>query len=55
MNYSIKKKYTPAAHRFDDRPKLKVMRRNEFTLEEYRALHQFSRDKWMKKRRTGRN
>jgi integrase len=49
MNYSIKKKYTPASQRFDDRPKLKVMRRDEFTLEEYRKLHNFALHKWMKK------
>ena len=31
MNYAIKKKYAPASQRFDDRPKLKVMRRDAFT------------------------
>jgi len=36
MNYAIKKRYVPASQRFDERPKLKSMRRDEFTLEEYR-------------------
>jgi integrase len=48
MNYAIKKRYAPASQRFEDRPKLKTMRRDEFTLEEYRHLHKFARDKWMK-------
>ena len=39
MNYAIKKRYVPASQRFDERPKLKTMRRDEFTLEEYRKLH----------------
>ncbi len=52
MNYAIKKKYAPASQRFDERPKLKVMRRDEFTLEEYRRLHKFARDKWMKETKT---
>ena len=46
MNYSIKKRYVPASQRFDERPKLKVMRRDEFTLEEYRKLHVVGR-KWI--------
>jgi integrase len=43
MNFAIKKRYCPASTRFDDRPKLKVMRRDEFTLEEYRKLHTVGR------------
>jgi len=46
MNYAIKKRYVPASQRFDERPKLKVMRRDEFTLEEYRKLHVVGR-KWI--------
>ena len=47
MNYAIKKRYVPASQRFDDRPKLKTMRRDEFTLEEYRHLHTVGRS-WVK-------
>jgi integrase len=47
MNYAITKRYVPASHRFEGRPKLKTMRRDEFTLEEYRKLHSVGR-KWMK-------
>jgi len=36
MNYAVKKRYVPASQRFDERPKLKTTRRDEFTLEEYR-------------------
>jgi len=43
MNYAIKKRYTPASQRFDSKPKLKIMRRDEFTLEEYRKLHTVGR------------
>jgi integrase len=39
MNFAMKKRYAPASQRYDNRPKLKVMRRDEFTLEEYRKLH----------------
>jgi integrase len=39
MNYAIKKRYVPASQKFDSKPKLKTMRRDEFTLEEYRKLH----------------
>ncbi len=47
MNFAVKKRYAPASTRFDDRPKLKVMRRDEFTLEEYRKLHTVGRQ-WVK-------
>lgn len=47
MNYAITKRYVPASHRFEGRPKLKTMRRDEFTLEEYRKLHSVGR-RWMK-------
>jgi integrase len=46
MNYAIKKRYVPSSQRFDERPKLKTMRRDEFTLEEYRKLHVVGR-KWI--------
>ncbi len=46
MNYAIKKRYVPASQRFDERPKLKTMRRDEFTLEEYRKLHTVGR-RWI--------
>ena len=48
MNYAIKKRYVPASQRFDERPKLKTMRRDEFTVEEYRKLHTVGR-KWIAK------
>jgi integrase len=47
MSYAIKKRYAPASQRFEDRPKLKTMRRDEFTLEEYRHLHTLARS-WVK-------
>ncbi|NQE61926.1 site-specific integrase [Caulobacter sp. RHG1] len=48
MGHAIKKRYAPMTQRFEERPKLKIMRRDEFTREEYRALHTFARDKWVK-------
>ena len=48
MQYAIKKRYVPASQRFDDRPKLKKMRRDEFTAEEYRTLYTYARDVWVK-------
>jgi integrase len=39
MNFAITKRLVPASHRFEGRPKLKTMRRDEFTTEEYRKLH----------------
>lgn len=47
MNFAIKKRYCSASLRFDERPKLKVMRRDEFTPEEYRKLHTVGRQ-WVK-------
>lgn len=47
MTYAISKRYVSASHRFEGKPKLKTMRRDEFTVEEYRKLHSFGR-KWMK-------
>jgi hypothetical protein len=29
MNYAVKKRYVPASQRFDERPKLKTMRRDD--------------------------
>lgn len=43
MNYAIKMRYLPGSQRFDERPKLKTMRRDGFTLEEYRKLHMMER------------
>jgi integrase len=47
MSFAISKRYVPASHRFEGRPKLKTMRRDEFTTEEYRKLHSFG-CKWIK-------
>jgi integrase len=47
MNFAIKKRLVPASQRFDERPKLKTMRRDEFTAEEYRQLHTVARS-WVK-------
>lgn len=48
MNFAMKKRYAPVSQRYEARPKLKVMRRDEFTLEEYNALHPYSRNYWVK-------
>ncbi|MBO9712693.1 MAG: tyrosine-type recombinase/integrase [Sphingomonas sp.] len=48
MNFAIRKRYAPASQRYDTRPKLKTMRRDEFTHEEYTALYTYSRDYWVK-------
>ena len=48
MNYAVSKRYVPASHRFEGRPKLKTMRRDEFTTDEYRKLHSAGRA-WIKK------
>lgn len=47
MAYAIGKRYAPASNRFESKPKLKTMRRDEFTLEEYRQLHTVARS-WVK-------
>lgn len=46
MSFAISKRYVPVSHRFEGKPKLKTMRRDEFTLEEYRSLHTKGR-KWV--------
>lgn len=51
MNYAISKRYVGANHRFEGKPKLKTMRRDEFTLEEYRKLHTVGRG-WIDKATT---
>lgn len=51
MNYAISKRYVSANHRFEGKPKLKMPRRDEFTLEEYRKLHSVGRA-WIKKATT---
>ncbi len=39
MNFAIRQRYISANQRFEGKPKLKTMRRNEFTFAEYRKLH----------------
>jgi integrase len=51
MNYATRKRYVPASGRFGGKPKLKTMRRDEFTLEEYRKLHTVGRS-WIGKATT---
>jgi integrase len=48
MSFAMKKRYAPVSQRYDARPKLKVMRRDEFTHEEYKALYNYSRNYWTK-------
>lgn len=43
MTFAIAKRYVPASLNFEKKPKLKTMRRDEFTLEEYRKLHTVGR------------
>ena len=43
MSFAVAKRYIPASQKFNNKPKLKTMRRDEFTLEEYRKLHTFGR------------
>ncbi len=52
MNFATAKRYAPASRRYDTRPNLKVMRRDEFTFEEYQALYRYSRDYWVKGKAT---
>ena len=47
MNFAVKQRYVPASLRFDEFPQLKTMRREEFTVEEYRKLHTVGRA-WVK-------
>lgn len=48
MNFAISKRYVPASNRFEGRPKLKMPKRDAFTLEEYRKLHSVGRA-WIKR------
>lgn len=48
MGFAISKRYIPASLSFSKKPKLKIMRRDEFTLEEYRKLHTVGRT-WVAK------
>ncbi|MBD8893240.1 tyrosine-type recombinase/integrase [Roseibium litorale] len=48
INFAISKRYVPASHRFEGRPKLKMPKRDAFTTEEYRKLHSVGRA-WIKK------
>ena len=47
INYAVGKQYAPAHHLIKTMPKLEKMRRDEFTLEEYRRLHTKGRE-WAK-------
>jgi integrase len=47
MNYAVKKRHIPASQKFEGRPNFKTMRRDAFSLEEYRALHTRGRA-WVK-------
>lgn len=51
MSFAIKLRYVPASLRFEEVPALKTMRREEFTVEEYRKLHTVGRA-WVKAART---
>ncbi|MEQ6335627.1 site-specific integrase [Sphingobium sp. MK2] len=48
MGFAMKKRYAPVSQRYENRPKLKVMRRDEFTHEEYTQLYSYSRNYWVK-------
>jgi integrase len=47
MSHALRKRYIPASQKFEGRPAFKTMRRDAFTIEEYRALHTRGRT-WMK-------
>lgn len=47
MTFALKKRYIPASQKFEGRPNFKTMRRDAFSLEEYRALHTRGRT-WVK-------
>jgi hypothetical protein len=47
MTFALKKRYIPASQKFEGRPNFKTMRRDAFSLEEYRALHTRGRA-WVK-------
>lgn len=47
INYAVSKKYVPSSHRFEGKPTFKIVRRDAFSLEEYRALHTKGRA-WIK-------
>lgn len=46
MRFAVTKKYVPASQRFDERLKLKTMRRDEFTVDQYHKLHAVGR-RWI--------
>jgi integrase len=48
MNFAVAKRFAPPSLTFEKKPKLKKMRRDEFTLEEYRKLHTVGRS-WIAK------
>lgn len=39
MGFAVKKRYIPASQKFEGKPNFKTMRRDAFSIEEYRALH----------------
>ncbi len=47
ITFALKKRYIPASQKFEGRPNFKTMRRDAFSLEEYRALHTRGRA-WVK-------
>jgi integrase len=48
MGFAMQKRYAPVSQRYESRPKLKIMRRDEFSHEDYKALYTYSRDIWVK-------
>lgn len=51
VSFAVTKRYMTASQTFEKKPKLKTMRRDEFTLEEYRKLHTVGRA-WVAKAST---
>ena len=39
MSFAVRKRYIPASQKFEGKPNFKTMRRDAFSIEEYRALH----------------
>lgn len=48
MNYAVAKQYAPAHHRIEGKVALEKLRRDAFTLEEYRRLYNHARGPWIK-------
>jgi len=47
MSFAVRKRYIPASQKFEGKPNFKTMRRDAFSIEEYRALHTRGRT-WVK-------